>query len=146
MTSSASISSEIRIAPISAVNPVPTCATSATPAMIGVIGADALQPGVALQADHGAGRERHRRDHEDHAAADDQRAHADGDVADLLGEGLAVLAPDDDVEQQVVQDAAEEHRQVGRRGQARGAAPDGAAQLADGGYGDHQNLGGKRTW
>ena len=37
MTSSASISSEIRAAPSSAVNDVPTCAASATPATSGVI-------------------------------------------------------------------------------------------------------------
>ncbi len=37
MTSSASISSEMRAAPSSAVNDVPTCAASATPAMSGVI-------------------------------------------------------------------------------------------------------------
>src|SRR5437764_6300903 len=37
MTSSASISSEMRAAPSSAVNDVPTCAASATPATSGVI-------------------------------------------------------------------------------------------------------------
>ena len=37
MTSRASISSEMRMAPISAVNDEPTCAASAIAAMIGVI-------------------------------------------------------------------------------------------------------------
>ena len=37
MTSSASISSEMRIAPSSAVKPAPICAARATPAISGVI-------------------------------------------------------------------------------------------------------------
>ena len=84
------------MAPSSAVKPAPTWAAKATPAMSGVTsrvlaklpirpvkacGADLLEALEALQPDLGAGEERHREDHEHHAAADDQRAGADGDVA-----------------------------------------------------------------
>ena len=73
MTSRASISSLIRIAPSCAVNPQPTVAASASPATSGAIsrvlkyaernagerrGAELVERGVALQADLGAGEER----------------------------------------------------------------------------------------
>ena len=97
------------MAPSSAVKPAPTWAAKATPGderrdLAGVgeaadeagerLGADLLEALEALEADLGAGEERHREDDEDHAAADDQGAGADGDVGRRrLKTTLAVLAP-----------------------------------------------------
>ena len=84
------------MAPSCAVKPAPTWAAKATPAISGVIsrvlanalitpgerlGADGWSPLKPFEPHLGAGEERHRDDHEEHAAADDEGAGADGDVA-----------------------------------------------------------------
>ena len=106
ITSVASISSEMRIAPSSAVNPAPTCAASVMPAMSGVISrvfanadtkpvnasapisCEALEP---LEADLRAGEERHEEDDAGRAGSRDERAGADRDVGDVA-EDLAAVA------------------------------------------------------
>ena len=67
--------------------------------------ADLLETLEALQPHLGAGEERHREDDKDHAAADDERAGADGDVADERGELPGVPAPEDLHRQDVPEDA-----------------------------------------
>ena len=54
------------------------------------LGADLLQPGEPLEADLGAGEEGDADDHEEHAAADDERARPDGDVGHQDRDLLAV--------------------------------------------------------
>ena len=53
------------------------------------LGPDLLQPVESLETDFGAGEERDRDDHEEHAATDDQRTRPQGDVGhqdeDLFG-------------------------------------------------------------
>ena len=107
MTSRASISSLIRIAPICAVKPQPTVADSARPAtsgrdLAGVEvrreeagerrGAELVQRRVALQADLGAGEEGQEGDDADGAADDRQRAGAEGDLGQQP-EHLLLVAP-----------------------------------------------------
>ena len=108
MTSRASISSEMRMAPSCAVNPAPTCAARAIPAISGVISrvlaTEEMMPVNAsapicwrplnpFEPDLGAGEEAHGEDHEEHAAADDQGARADRDVGDEVDDLLAVPPP-----------------------------------------------------
>jgi hypothetical protein len=109
------------------------------------LGADLLEALEALEADLGAGEERHREDDEHHPAADDQRARADGDVGDE-GEEHAAVAPHEDL-RRVGQDADVEAELAAHLLQAAadpgGETPDPAAD--GGGCARHQNFCGIRA-
>ena len=107
MTSSASISSLMRMAPSWAVNPQPTVADSASPAWMGAISrvlknavmkpeyerdAQLVERGVTLQADLGAGEEAEEGDDADRPADDRERAAAEDDLGQQPQRLLLVAA------------------------------------------------------
>ena len=144
------------MAPSSAVKPAPTWAAKATPAMSGVTSrvlANAPIRPVKVSApicwrplkpwmpDLGAGEERHREDHEDHAAADDEGAGADRDVRHEVEHDVAVLQPQDDLRDDLVEDLRVELELLADVLEEVAGAPGDGPQRADGaGEAGHQNF------